>query len=231
MSMKEIVDRSDLDKSSVQRLLNTLTKLGYIIKNEETKRYFLSVKNVDLAYGFIRSNSLISLVTPYLVHLNIETEESVNLSILDDLDVVVISRIASRHLLNTNVIFGTRVPAYCSASGIAILSKIPREEALDILERSDRRQITSSTTWRMDDLIRKLDVSAEAGYALNFEEMTPGALSLASPIVTRSGIQRGAINLAVSRSRYTPEEMEKRFGQLIRAASLAVSSEIDSQHN
>ena len=76
---------------------------------------------------------------PYLQHLSKETEETVNLTIPDGTEVVFVSHFLSRHVLNTDVIVGTRLPAYCTAPGIAILSRLPAMEAEAIIEASDLR--------------------------------------------------------------------------------------------
>ena len=44
----------------------------------------------------------------------------VSLSVLDGTEIVYVARLLSRHMVSTNVIVGTRLPAYCTAPGIAI---------------------------------------------------------------------------------------------------------------
>lgn len=59
------------------------------------------------------------------MHLSKTTEETVNLAVRDDTDIVFVSRFMSRHVLDNDVIIGTRLLAYCTAPGIAILSCLP----------------------------------------------------------------------------------------------------------
>ncbi|MDQ4061507.1 MAG: IclR family transcriptional regulator [Pseudomonadota bacterium] len=223
MSLSQIAAATGMDVSAAQRFTHTLSRLGYLRKDRDTKRFELTPKTLALGYHFLRSNRLIERAMPYLMHLSKETEEAVNLTMLDDTEIIFVSRFVSRHMLNTDVIVGSRMPAFCTAPGMAILSRLPEAEALAILERSDRKPITPSTTWRMEDLAPKLRRSAEQGFATAFEEFYRGDGSIAAAIIDAHGRAEGAINVAVSLSRYSAEEATERFAPLVVAAARAVS--------
>lgn len=223
LSLSQIADEAGLDMSAAQRFTHTLTKLGYLSKNADTRRFELTVKSLDFGYHYTRASSLVERGMPYLLHLSKETEETVNLTVLDDTDIVFVSRFMSRHVLNNDVITGTRLPAYCTAPGIAILASLPADEANAILDRSPLHPYTPHTTWQPDALREKLQKSAVQGYATAFEEYFYGDLSVAAPVLDANGRPYGAINIAVSRSRYTPEEAEQRFSALVTAAARSIS--------
>ncbi len=223
LSLSQIAEETGLDMSAAQRFTHTLSKLGYLGKNPDTKRFELTVKALDFGYHYTRASGFVERGMPYLLHLSKATEETVNLTVLDDTDIVFVSRFMSRHVLNNDVITGTRLPAYCTAPGIAILSGLAEDVAHSILERSDLYPFTPHTTWAIDALKTKLQVSATKGYATAFEEYFHGDLSIAAPVLDAKGTPYGAINIAVSRSRYTPEETEERFAPLVTAAARSIS--------
>ncbi len=146
------------------------------------------------------------------------------MTVLDDTEIIFISRFMSRHMLNTNVIIGSRMPAYCTAPGMAILSRLPEDEAVAILERSDRKAYTPSTTWKLDDLVKKLRVSREQGYATAFDEFYRGDASIAAAVVAANNRPEGAINIAVPLSRFSPETVVERFAMHIISGAHSVSS-------
>lgn len=80
------------------------------------------------------------------MHLSKTTEETVNLAVRDDTDIVFVSRFMSRHVLDNDVIIGTRLLAYCTAPKIAILSCLPSAEAHTILSKSNLHPFTLHTT-------------------------------------------------------------------------------------
>lgn len=223
MSLTQLAEAIDLDRSATQRFTHTLEQLGYLRKDPATKHFELTVRTLDLGYHYTRANALMDRAMPYLQHLSKTTEETINLTVRDDTEIVFVSRFLSRHVLNTDVIVGTRMPAYCTAPGLAMLSALGREEARDILLRSDRRRFTSSTTVDMDALMAKLARATDQGYATAFDEFYQGDLSVAAAILDRAGRPVAAINVAVSRARFTPEEAENQFSPLVMAAALSIS--------
>jgi DNA-binding IclR family transcriptional regulator len=223
MSLTGIAAATGLDKSAAQRFTRTLEVLGYLRKDPETKRLELTTKMLDLGYRYIRANLLVERAMPYLLHLSKSTEETVNLTVLDGTEILFVSRFMSRHVLSHDVIVGTRMPAYCTAPGIAMLSRLPRDEAVGLLKRSDLKRYTPHTTYRTKDLLAKLDLSAARGYATAFEEFYPGDLSIASAVMDAHGRPVAAINVAVSRVRFAPEEAEAKFSPLVVAAAFSMS--------
>jgi len=225
MSLTQLAATVGLHKSAAQRFTHTLMKMGYLQKDLLTKRFELGVKTLDLGYHYLSANLLVQRAMPYLLHLSKATQETVNLTVSDDTQVVFIARFMSRQVLslNTDVMVGTRMPAYCTAAGIAILSQMPTEQAGDILKRSELRAYTPHTTWRVKDLVKKVEISAAQGYATAFEEFYVGDLSVAAPILSQNGSPAGAINISVPSARFSPDEAEKRFSPLVVAAALSVS--------
>jgi IclR family pca regulon transcriptional regulator len=222
-NLTQIASACEMDISAAQRFTHTLVKLGYLRKDADTKRFELTTKTLVLGHHYLRGSRLIARAMPYLLHLSKETEETVNLTVLDDTQIVFISRFMSRHVLNIDVTVGASMPAYCAASGVAILSRLDRTEALAILERSELKPYTQATTWRMPDLIAKLETSARQGFATAFEEFYHGDGSVAAAILDANGRPEGAINVAVSLSRYSRTEIEKKFPSLVVAAARAIS--------
>lgn len=223
LSLTQLAAIVGLDKSAVQRFTHTLAKLGYLAKDPTTKRFELTAKTLDISYHYTRANPLIDRAMPFLLHLSKTTEEAVNLTVLDDTDIVFVSRLVSRHVLNIDVVVGTRMPAYCTASGIAMLSLLPEDDVSRIIERSDLRPYTASTTFQADKLLEKVAASAARGYATSFEEFYHGDLSVAAPIRNNSGRPVGALNIAASSARFSPQEAEERFAPLVIAAARSVS--------
>ena len=223
LSLTQLAEAVALDKSAVQRFTHTLMDLELLAKDPLTKRFELTPRTLELGYRFSRSNNLVRRAAPYLLHLSQETEETVNLTLLDDTKIVFIARIQSQHVLNTDVVIGTTLPAFCTAPGIAMLSKLPEGEAAAILDRSDLRPFTPHTTWNKSDLLAKIEHSRAVGYAIAWNEYYMGDLSVAAAIYGPHGRPLGAINIAVSAARYTAEDAEAKFAPLAVATALALS--------
>lgn len=223
LSLTALASELGVDKSTAQRFSYTLEHLGYLKRNPATKHFELGIKVLDLGYGFLYSNTLLKSAMPYLMHLSRETEETINITMRDGVEIVFVSRFMSRHLFNTDVTVGTRMPVYCTAPGIAILSKLPRAEAIKLLEQCDRQKITENTTWEIGALKEKLEISDARGYATAFEEVYLDDISISAPIFDAS-FPVAAVTISVSRVRFTPEEAEARFAPLVVAAARSISN-------
>jgi DNA-binding IclR family transcriptional regulator len=224
MTLSQIAKRTDLDLSGAQRFAHTLQVLGYLEKDPKTRHFELTVKSLDRAYHFTRSSRLVDRAMSILQYLSKETEETVNLTILDGTDIVFISRFLSRHVLNTDVIIGTRLPAYCMAPGRAILSVSPDEQVEALLDASDIKAHTQNTITDRDALRGIIAQARLDGYATAFEELYRGDGSIAAPVLGVNGNVMGAVSVAASTLRYSREGMVDAFATMILAAARSISS-------
>jgi len=104
-----------------------------------------------------------------------------------------------------------------------MLSRLPEEEAMAIIDASDLKAHTPSTTWQREVLREKLRQSAAQGYATAFEEVYLGDASIAAPIVDHHGRPEAAVNIATSTSRFSHAEVVSKFSSLVIAAAHAIS--------
>lgn len=225
LGLSEIAALSGLDRSAAQRFAHTLERLGLLRKDPRTRHYALTVRCLDLAARYQRASPLIDRALPYLLDLSRATEEAVSLTVLDGTEIVYVARLLSRHMLNTNVVVGSRLPAYCTAPGIAMLAALPRAEARAILKASDRRPFTPHTTTALSALHARLEETARRGFAIACEEIYPGDISIAAAVTCAEGGERiAAVTVATSRARLSPEAAIERHAPLVVGAAAAISS-------
>ena len=223
LTLSQIAALIEMDLSSAQRFTYTLTTLGYLRKDEASKTYELSPRLFDFTYHYLASSELIYRATPYLQQLSKETEETTNITVLDGSDIVFALRFVSRHVLNPNVIVGTRLPAYCTAPGLAILAQLPDEEVTKILDNTELLQHTQHTVFQPAKIRTRLAAIRKAGYAHSEEEYFLGDISTAAAIVDGHGRATGAINVAVAKPRWKGEADESRIADLVITAAAAIS--------
>ena len=223
LTLAEIVAASGLDRSAAQRFAHTLERLGQLRKDPRTRRYELTLRTLDLGYRYIRSSVLVDRAAPYLLDLSRATEEAVSLTVRDGTEIVYLSRLLSRHMLQTNVQVGSRLPAYCTAPGRAMLSRLQRAEALALLKASERIAHTPHTTTSLPALAARLDEAAARGFAIAMQEIYPGDVSVAAAVLGADGVPCAAVNVAVSLARCGPDAAIERFAPLVVATAAALS--------
>src|SRR6187397_2292775 len=92
MGLSEIVEASGLDKSSVQRFTFTLHALGYLRKDDSTRKYMLSPRVLELGFAYLQTHSLVEYATPHMYEANRRSGETVNLTQLFDTEVIYVAR-------------------------------------------------------------------------------------------------------------------------------------------
>jgi DNA-binding IclR family transcriptional regulator len=226
LSLSQIASRANLDLSAAQRFTFTLSNLGYLVKDSFTKTYSLSPRMLDFSYYYLVSSELVSRAAPYLRQLSQETEETTNITVLEGTDIIFTLRMVSRHVLNPQVITGTRLPAYCTAPGLAIMAALPEEQAHDILARSELVSYTPNTVAEPEKILQRLRAIREKGYSHTEGEYYLGDISTAAAILDAHGHPIGAVNVAVARSRWHGGADEERISNLVITAAAAITGQL-----
>jgi IclR family transcriptional regulator, pca regulon regulatory protein len=224
LSLSEIASSTGFDLSATQRFTYTLAALGYLKKDADSRKYELSPRLLDFTFHYLTSNELVSRATPYLQQLGSETEEATNLTVLDDTHIVFVLRIVSRNVFNAHVITGTRLPAYCTAPGLAILATLPDGDVDAILSRTNLVPYTPSTVFQPRKIKERIALIRKQGYAHTEDEYFVSDISTAAAITDAQGRGIGAVNIAVARSRWQVDRDEKRFADLVISTASAISS-------
>ncbi len=184
LTLTEIARRAKLDPGTAFRLTKTLVSLGYLIQLEGSSRYMLGLKVLDLGFNAIARMDLHAAARPILRSLVGQVNEAASIGALDGPDVVYIERVhAGLVRLGVNVRIGSRIPAYCSAIGHAILAFLPEEKCREILEMRERVRLTPKTVVTIEEIEERLAFVREQGFATVNEETVNGLRAMAAPIL------------------------------------------------
>lgn len=208
----ELASRLDLTKSNVHRLLDTLLRLGYVRRLPSQGRYELNLRLWELGTRVLARLDLKQLAAPYLRRLAERTRETVHLSILDETEVVYIDKIDSDHPIRAYSRVGGRAPAYCVATGKALLVHQPEETIKAIA--ANATAFTARTITEHAKLLKELGAVRRAGYAINMGEWRDGVRGVAAPVWSSGSQVVAAIGISGPASRLSREKLES-FGPLI----------------
>lgn len=209
----ELVEQLPYPKSSLHALLQTITAKRWLNFDPEERLYSIGVKPWEIGQSFMRSRDLVVRARQYLREANLELGETVQLGILDDLDVVYIDKAEGTRPLRLISKVGSRLPAYVTGIGKALLSGLPDAELERRFAGVELPGYTVQTITSGDELIKVLQVARRQGYALDDGEYTSGVYCVAVPIKNHSGVVVAAMSCSVPKARI--EEGELPVGQLI----------------
>ena len=225
MRLAELTRETGIPKSTLFRILSTLEERRCVTLDEERGTYRLGLKLGELGNAFLNQSDLYNAATRRMRRLAEECEESVFLSVLDDGAVVYVRRIESPKSAVVVRKLGQRAPAYCTATGLAMLAFLPREEAEDVLDAQEMQAFTAHTTTSRSTLREKLEQVRQEQVAVVDGEYNPALLCVAAPILNERGRPSAALTVAVLASQASAEQVATLQEQ-VREAAQEVSAEL-----
>lgn len=222
LGVTEIGNRISLHKSTVHRILQTLCFRGYVEK-KENERYHLGIKIVELGIRFFNDLEIRKVAAPFLAELAKILDEVVHLVLPDDGEVVYIDKSESSHVVSMRSKVGRRAPMHCTAVGKAILSTMPENEVLHILESKGMPQYTPNTITAPEKLLVNLSEIRKSKISVEEEENEIGIICLGTPVFDYSGRAIGAISVSGPASRMQEKGIE-RIGEELKRAGEQISA-------
>lgn len=207
MVMADVARASGLDNATAFRLLNTLVMLGYAEKVPDTRRFRLTFKCLELGFNAIARSDLRSLARPLLRAIVGERVEAASIGVLDGHEVVYIERIqAGLERLAVDIRVGNRVPAFSSAIGRSILSRMPVDAQRAVLNANPPRRLTDRTLIDIDSILERIAEASRLGYAFSDQETVTGLRVIAAPITDIDGVPIAGLSAAAPSFGRTVEE-------------------------
>jgi IclR family pca regulon transcriptional regulator len=226
VALTELAALAALERSAVQRITYTLKMLGYIRQHPATRAYSLSGRMLEFGHTVLATDRLREKAYPFLEHLNRRTGETVNLMELEGDEIVYVARFPSLHAVSVDLHVGSRLPAFCTAAGRAMLAQVDEAQAVARLGGARRRAMTAHTVTDVAGLRRVLAEVRRVGYALNDQEAFIGDISVAAPLVDRAGTVVGAINIAVPSPRWKVDDVRRRLAPQVVATARDIAAEL-----
>jgi IclR family transcriptional regulator, pca regulon regulatory protein len=223
MTLADLAKASSLDRSAAQRIVHTLEALGYLARVPETRDYRLTTKVLQFSYNYIRANELIDKASPYLLDISRHLGETTNLHEIDGNEVVFVARFPGRHLFNVDIALGARLPALYTASGIAILSRLPEKQLKAVISRTPLERMTPYTETDQKKLLERVRQAARRGYSVIENETVLGDIAVAAPITDHDGTAVAAVNISVPTTRWTIERVEAELVKHVQVAATSIS--------
>ena len=225
LGITDIAKALDLHKSTAAGLVYTLQRNGYIAQNPENRRYHLGLQLVERAGVLLDQIEIRKIAMPELEYLRDWSSESVNLAILEENQIIYIERLLTDQSLGFRNHIGKRAWPHSTALGKAILSHLPPQQALAVLQSYPLESMTPNTITDIDVLMRQFKDFQAQGYAIEREENEIGGLCISAPIHNHSAKPVGAISVSFPLSRLD-ETKVSTHGREIRAVAQRISQKL-----
>lgn len=223
LSLDEVTRISGFSKTSCFRILQTMKDLNFVEQNARDSTYRLGARNISLGAATLKHLSLRELAVPFMQRLQEQTRETINLTILDQTEVVFVERLEATHIISTHHHIGDRLPVYCTSMGKAILAFLPPARLDLLLEQIPMEVKTDQTIDSPEKLRIELERIRKTGLAVNNEELEKGLCAVAAPVLDSLGEPVAALNIAFPLIRYTFREAFDHYAPLVKHAAGEIS--------
>ena len=135
LGTQAIAERTGLHKTTVSRLLGTLTKLGYLRYMPEYGKYAVSNQVLTLGFAAIGRFGFSEVVRGHLEEMAAGGDCVVALSVRDGIDMMFVELIRKPTAVALNLNVGSRIPLALSAPGRAYLAATDAAERDELFTR------------------------------------------------------------------------------------------------
>ena len=210
MGIMDLSAELGFHKSTTHRLVTSLQYMGYIRQDEESLKYALSLKFLEIGSKILEQTNMASLIHPSLKKLSEQTGETVHLVRREGTEAVYIDKVEST-VSSIRMVsrVGSRIPLYCSGVGKAIMATLPDEEVKKIWNESIIEKKTDKTITDFSQMQEVLEEVRQNGYALDDEENEKGVRCIAACLHGYQKEVKYAFSISGPTSRMTRERVRE----------------------
>lgn len=227
--LAKLAELSELNKSTVHRLLQGLQSEGFVQPASSAGSYRLTAKCLGIGHKTLASLNIISIASPHLEQLNLNLGETVNFSKReDDRSILIYKLEPTIGMMRTRAYIGQQQQFYCSAMGKIYLAYEEDPNYLNYywqMHLQDIQPLTCHTITEMSSMEIELENVRKAGFAMDREENELGVCCIAVPIFNHLGKVEYAISVSTSIHRLN-DSTKLNFLSEIQATAEAISKEL-----
>lgn len=195
LALAEIAELLELPRPTLHRVLQQLVDEQLILRAPQKDRYVVGPKMTQLSADALCSLSAQPPVRAILGELVTETQETCNVGVLDQDEVVYIERVEGISPLRLQLQVGSRVPFHCTAIGKLLAAHQHKNVRTRLLKASELKRFTDQTLTGEEELEAEFSRIRSELYSFNNEEFVEGLSAIAVAINDESGRTIGAVSV------------------------------------
>lgn len=215
LTLQDIRVETDISQTSAYRMLNTLVRLGYLIYDDESKRYRLSRKILTMGFRTLGEHGLLEAVLPNLRELRNQVKETAFFGVLGEQKGIFIEQAEGLHTFKFLLSPGKEFELHCSAPGKAMLAFLPDSMRNHYISGMSFERFTPHTITKPEVFLETLENVRRLGYAVDMEEQLIGVACVGAPVFNYTSYPCGAIWVSGPIGRFDREAIAAVVPQLL----------------
>lgn len=216
MGIRELAVKTDIPKSTVQRILDSLGENGWVSQDAKTQSYRIGFKFLSMTNSWRLRLELTRHSHDEMLALSEKSGQTVLLLVQDGYRGVCLDKVEPERTIKLVAETGKVFPLHAAACGKILLAYAPHTLQKYILESHPEpyTPFTITSPAALQEEIKKIQSEVKA---VSVEEMTFGAAEIAVPLFNIDGSLLAALSIAGLKFDVEPKLAE--FEKLLRASA------------
>jgi len=229
-SVMELARDTSLPRPTVYRLLETLSRAGYVTRSSPNDRYCLARRVRTLSDGFVEDDWIADIAAPLMCRFTRDLVWPVALMTFEEGRMLVRETTHEASTLSIDHgMVGRTLPVLRTAAGRCYLAFCPSEERRTILQMLSRSRAPEDQWAREPRRLTKLLESIQAkGYAIQDREINPKTAGLAVPVRVGARVLSTISAIWIS-SAMTIEKAEQELYPPLATIAIGIADEVNAR--
>lgn len=215
----EIARELGISKSSVHRILQTLSTEGFVKQARNSSKYELGLSVVELNSIYLQHLDIYEESLNSLIELTKKTGETSHLAVLENENIVYLNKVEFSPSLGIRSHIGYHNSIHCTGTGKVLLAYSEPDVLNRILQKPLER-ITDKTITDPNVLLKELETVKLLGYGMAKGESRDQITSIAVPVRNYKGNVIAAINLVGPSTKFADEKIKYYLNLLLSEAAI-----------
>nr|WP_285891313.1 IclR family transcriptional regulator [Paenibacillus pasadenensis] len=225
LGVTEIVNETGLSRSTVHRLVTSMTESHYLRRVGTSKKFKLGYRLLSLTDSLSNDLKIKDIASPYLHQLSQRTQEAVHLIQQDGNYAVYVDKIDSPQPVGLLSKVGTRLFLHCTGAGKVLLAHLSPEQREQIASEVGLPAQTPHTITDLNQLHQELETIKAQGYGYDRMENREGIYCISGPIYNHRHEVVAAFSVSGPSYRFSLEQLEQHI-PAIRETSRLISEQL-----
>lgn len=212
ITLSDLARRLEAPKTSVLSICTTLVEVGFLVRDAD--RYKLGLGVVKLGRSYTANSDVAAEFWRANAELRPLSNETIVLSVLDGVSVVYVGCRKGERPVAMSYEIGLSLPAHCTASGKAMLSKLPRSAVEGRYDARVLSRMTEKSVSSLSALLGQLDTAAQRGFAVDDEETALGMSCYGVALADDTGRPVCALSVSMVKAAYGSAEVAQTLKAL-----------------
>lgn len=223
LGISDLSEKVGLTPSTVCRLVKTLVKKGYLIKNSNNQKYRISLKVLNFASVIYKQLDIKDVAVDIMRKTRDNLKETIYIDLIDNEERVCVLSVPGTQALSRTVPVGQRSPFYAGADSRMLLASLDRNLAYSYIEHVIFKKFATNTIKSKQKLHELNKKCREMNLAISINEFTQGSAGIAIPVRDFSQKVAAVLCLAFHEKKAVAETF-KYYSDTLKQAALSISS-------